>query len=253
MTAHTSYHFRAVASDGKVRTGVVSAESEKRVAQELKRQGLVPLYVGAGKPRSLNLKFPLIGGNRRKDILYFTQELSTLLTSGIPLDRALSITSELTERERFRSIVLDVLRVLKGGKSLADSLATHPEYFSDLFVNMVRAGEASGTLASIFERLAEFERTRDDLRSYIVSSMVYPGLLCLVGFGSVMILLNFVVPRFASVFEGSHLKIPTPTLMMLQVSAFVKAYGWIGITVIVSSRPGASDLYSDFSRPFMVG
>jgi general secretion pathway protein F len=233
MTAHTSFHFRAVASDGKVRTGVVSAESEKRVAQELKRQGLVPLYVGAGKPRSLNVKLPLIGGNRRKDILYFTQELSTLLTSGIPLDRALSITSELTEKERFRTIVLDVLRVLKGGKSLADSLATHPEYFSDLFVNMVRAGEASGTLASIFERLAEFERTRDDLRSYIVSSMVYPGLLCLVGFGSVMILLNFVVPRFASVFEGSHLKIPTPTLIMLQVSAFVKAYGWIGITVIV--------------------
>ena len=71
--------------------------------------------------------------------------------------------------------MLDILRVLKGGKSLADSLATHPDYFSDLYVNMVRAGEASGALAAIFERLAEFERTRDDLRSYIISSMIYPG------------------------------------------------------------------------------
>ena len=115
----------------------------------------------------------------------------------MPLDRALTITSELTERPHFRTIVLDVLRVLKGGKSLADSLATHPEYFSDLYVNMVRAGEASGALAAVFERLAEFERTRDDLRGYIISSMIYPGLLVLVGLGSILVLLNFVVPRFA--------------------------------------------------------
>ena len=95
----------------------------------------------------------------------------------MPLDRALSITSELTERPHFRTVVLDVLRVLKGGRSLADSLATHPDYFSDLYVNMVRAGEASGSLAAVFERLAEFERSRDELRSYIISSMIYPALL----------------------------------------------------------------------------
>ncbi len=82
----------------------------------------------------------------------------------MPLDRALAITGELTERPEFRLIVLDMLRVLKGGQSLADSLATHPEYFSDLFINMVRAGEAGGVLAQVFERLSEFERSRDDLR-----------------------------------------------------------------------------------------
>src|SRR5580693_10151480 len=110
-----------------------------------------------------------------------------------PLTRALSITAELTERASFRALVTDVLRILKGGKSLADSLAAHPTHFSELYVNMVRAGEASGSLALIFERLAEFERTRDDLRAYIVSSMIYPILLSLVGIGSVFILLNFVV------------------------------------------------------------
>ena len=99
--------------------------------------------------------------------------------------------------------MLDVLRVLKGGKSLADSLATHPDYFSDLYINMVRAGEASGALAAIFERLAEFERSRDDLRNYIISSMIYPALLALVGLASILLLLTFVVPRFASIFAGS--------------------------------------------------
>ena len=119
----------------------------------------------------------------------------------MPLDRALSITSELTTRAQFRTIVLDILRSIKGGKSLADALALHPAYFSDLYINMVRAGEASGSLGQIFERLSEFERSRDELRSYIVSSMIYPALLACVGVGSIFVMLNFVVPRFATHFR----------------------------------------------------
>src|SRR5499427_4508708 len=173
----TAYFFKAVASDGKMRTGALTAENDKRVATELRRQGLTPVYVGATPQAQSGLagrfSFNYTPG-RRRDVLFFTQELSTLLNSGVPVDRALAITSELTERAQFRSITMDVIRVLKGGKPLADSLATHPEYFSELYVNMVRAGEASGSLAQVFERLAEFERTRDDLRNYILSSMVYP-------------------------------------------------------------------------------
>jgi general secretion pathway protein F len=120
-----------------------------------------------------------------------------------------------------------VLRVLKGGKSLADSLAVHPEYFGDLFVNMVRAGEASGSLATVFERLAEFERSRDELRGYIISSMIYPALLVLVGLGSVVLLMNFVVPRFAAVFSESRMRIPLPTRIMLETSRIVQTWWWI--------------------------
>jgi general secretion pathway protein F len=221
----TAYHFRAVAADGKLRTGTLTAETDKSVAAELRRQGLIPVYVGLDKSSGgFELKLPSFHRGRRKDILFFTQELSTLLNAGVPLDRALSITAELTEKGPFRALVLDVVRVLKGGKSLADSLATHPTHFSELYINMVRAGEASGSLAQIFERLAEFERTRDDLRGYIVSSMIYPALLTLVGFGSIFVLLEFVVPRFALIFSDPRMKIPTPTLLMLQTSAFVQSY-----------------------------
>src|SRR5580693_4372754 len=129
-----------------------------------------------------------------------------------PLTRALSITAELTERASFRALMTDVLRILKGGRSLADSLAAHPRHFSELYVNMVRAGEASGSLQQIFERLSEFERTRDDLRGYIVSALIYPALLTLVGFGSIFILMDFVVPRFALIFNDPRMNIPTPTL-----------------------------------------
>ena len=226
-----AYHFKAVAGDGKVRAGILHADNEKTVARELRAQGLTPVYVGLERQKkSFDLKLPAFGRGRRRDVLFFTQELSTLLTSGVPVDRALTISSELTEHKEFRAIVLDVLRVLKGGKSLADSLATHPDCFSNLYVNMVRAGEASGSLAAIFERLAEFERTRDDLRGYIISSMIYPGLLAMVGLGSILVLMYFVVPRFAAVFEESRLAMPLPTKIMLEVSRWVQNYGWMVMT-----------------------
>ncbi|MGA2196621.1 MAG: type II secretion system F family protein [Bryobacteraceae bacterium] len=228
-----TFFFRAVASDGKVRNGSLSGDDEKVVARELRKQGLIPVYVGAApKGGAVEFKLPVFGARKRRNVLFFTQELSTLLSAGIPLDRAIGITAELTEQASFRFIVLDVLRVLKSGKPLAESLATHPDYFSDLYINMVRAGEASGSLAAIFERLSDFERSRDDLRNYIISSMIYPALLTAVGLGSIFILLNFVVPRFSSIFSDSHLKIPVPTAMMLEASHIVQTYWWMAASAL---------------------
>lgn len=231
----STFFFRAVASDGKVRSGSLSGDNEKLIARELRKQGLTPIYVGvAPKSSSFELKLPALGkAGKRRDVLFFTQELSTLLNSSVPLDRALSITAELTERQSFRFLILDVLRLLKSGKSFADSLGAHPEYFSDLYTNMVRAGEASGSLATIFERLSDFERTRDDLRSYIIGAMVYPALLASVGVGSIILLLTFVVPKFASIFTESTMKMPTPTRLMLQASDLLRFYWWVGAGAIV--------------------
>jgi general secretion pathway protein F len=252
----TAYFFRAVAADGKLRTGTLSADTDRQVAQELKRQGLTPVYVGLEQKAGFALKLPAFNRGKRRDILFFTQELSTLLNAGVPVDRALSITAELTERASFRSLVLDVLRLIKGGKALADSLAAHPSYFSELYVNMVRAGEASGSLAQIFDRLAEFERTRDDLRGYIVSSLIYPGLLTVVGFGSIIVLLEFVVPRFAVIFSDPRITIPAPTLMLLTVSRYLQQYGLVAGAAVIAMliaftsyiRTPAGGLWWDASR-----
>src|SRR3954469_10340440 len=148
----TTFFFRAVAADGKPRTGTVTAETDKLVDVELRRQGLIPVSIGLEKAaKGFELKLPTFNRGKRADVLFFTQELSTLLNAGVPLDRALSITAELTTHADFRSLVLDVTRLLKGGKSLADSLAVHPTHFSNLYTNMVRAGEVSGSLAQIFD------------------------------------------------------------------------------------------------------
>ncbi|MBM3760600.1 MAG: type II secretion system protein GspF [Acidobacteria bacterium] len=234
----TTFQFKAVTHDGKLRTGSYTAQSEKLVASELRRQGLTPTYIGVGKPTGFELKMPEFGGGKRRDVLFFTQELATLLSSSVPIDRALSIVSELTERPAFRAIVLDILRLLKGGKSLADSLATHPSYFSDLYINMVRAGEASGSLATVFQRLSNFERNRDELRGYILSSMMYPLLLGLTGLGAIVVLMYYVVPKFATIFEGGRMVIPLPTLIMLRTSEFLQAWGWLIALVLAASITG---------------
>ncbi len=224
----STFHFRAVTADGKSRIGTLTAESEKLAASELKRQGLLPVYVGVRPQSRGEFKLPNFQFGKRRAILFFTQEIATLLSAGVPLDRALSITSELGESEEFRTVTNDVLRAIKGGRSFADALGTRPDYFSEIYVNMVRAGEASGSLAAIFERLSEYERTRDELRGYVTSAMVYPALLATVGSASIFLLLYFVVPRFAAVFSESRMKIPTPTLILIQTSDIVKSYGgWV--------------------------
>ncbi|MBI4892377.1 MAG: type II secretion system F family protein [Acidobacteria bacterium] len=229
----TAYHFRAVSGDGKSRTGVLNAPDEKKAALELRRQGLIPLYVGLSPQGRTEFAMPKLQLGKRRDVLYFTQEMSTLLSAGIPLDRALSIVGELSERAEFRALVQDVLRTVKGGRSLADALATKSSHFPEIYVNMVRAGEASGSLSAIFERLSEYEKTRDELRGYIVSSMVYPALLTVVGLGSIFVLMYFVVPRFASAFTASNMRVPAMTQALLDVSNWVRAYGhWMILGLI---------------------
>jgi hypothetical protein len=210
-----SFHYRAVTGTGQWQEGTRQGTSDKAVARDLQSMGLVPVYVGvseAGAPRSQNWLALIRGksephsgqslwlslaGRRAtgRDRLLFTQELATLLNAGVPLDRALSICSELTESKFFRTIVADVLRQVKSGKSLADALEAQGKVFSKLHVNMVRAGQASGSLHVVLQRLAEFEESSAEWRAHLISSMIYPALLTLVAIASILVLMNFVVPR----------------------------------------------------------
>jgi len=225
----STFFFRAVTASGQVRTGNLTAGSPQQAAGELRKQGLTPVFIGAEAQKALGFKLPEFGRGQRRAVLFFTQEMATLLSSGIPLDRALSIATELTDQQRFKFVVQDVLRLIKGGKSLGDALAQHPSCFSGLYVNMVRAGEASGSLAQVFERLSEFERTRDDLRSYIIGSLVYPALLAVVGMASVLVIMYYVVPKFAQVFESGTLKMPLPTRILIETSAAIRTWGWVAL------------------------
>ncbi len=224
----TSFEYKAVNKEGKHFDGLLEAIDRGAAAFTVRNMGLIPLDIRESRTKSSALKLPRIRFERitRKDILFFTEELSTLVSAGLPLDRSLAITRELAPKHALRLIIDDLLKQIKGGKSLAESLAAHPKHFSRLYVSMVRAGEAGGVLDVILDRLSEFERTADELRSYLTASLVYPVLLSAVGIGSLGILFYFVIPRFATIFEDIGAEIPTSTLFMLTISSFMTSYWW---------------------------
>ena len=234
----STFFYRALAPDGKVQTGTLASEDGRLAARELQRQGLTPVYVGTSKPANWSFALPKWGGGRLQDVLRFTEGTATLLNAGVPIDRGLSIVGEMTERPEFRTIVAEILRSIRSGKSFAESLAEHEEHFSELYVSMIRAGEVSGSLALVMDRLAAFERARDELRRYIISSLTYPALLILVASGSIFVILRYVVPRFAAAFQSSSIEMPLPMQVLMNVSEGIGTYGLPGILLFLLAMVG---------------
>ncbi len=234
-----TFTYKAVNDEGRFAEGRLEAADTRAAASRLQAMGLIPVSIDEPADRKkkslrgLNLQWVT-----KRDILYFTEELTTLVRAGLPLDRALAVTAELTAKPALRAVVLDVLKQIKGGKSLAESLASHPKHFSRLYVNMIRAGEAGGVLDVILERLAEFERSADEMRSYLAASLVYPCLLTAVGIGSVGILFYFVIPKFAAIFQDLGVPVPPATHVLLAISVFTTSYWWLALLLMAGAVAG---------------
>jgi general secretion pathway protein F len=227
-----TFRYKAVNAQGSFSEGQIDAADTRIAAFQLQNMGLIPVSIEA--PFGHRSTAPKIYLRRisRKDILFFTEELSTLVRAGLPLDRSLTITAELTTKPALRAVINDVLKEIKGGKSLAEALATHPKQFTRLYVNMVRAGEAGGVLDVILARLVEFERSADELRSYLIAALIYPVLLTGVGVASIGILMYFVIPKFAGIFEEMGAAVPPATLAMLWMSRMTTSYWWVALLAI---------------------
>src|SRR5262245_43193000 len=227
------FSYKAVNAEGKFAEGRLEAADSRAATFRLQSMGLIPVSIdepskvaGRAMPRLYLQRIT------HKDILFFTEELSTLINAGLPLDRSLAITAELAAKPALRGVVNNVLKEIKGGKSLAEGLAMHPKHFSRLYVNMIRAGEAGGVLDVILDGLVEFHRSAYELRSYLITALIYPALLVAVGLASVSGLLFFVIPRFATIFEDMGAAIPPATQLLLTVSSLTRSYWWVLLLVI---------------------
>jgi type II secretory pathway component PulF len=228
-----TFFYKAVAGSGTVVDGTMDGADDRTIALRLQDMGLVPIQIGTRKsdqPLKMNFRWRFRKAGT-KEVLFFTQELSTLINAGLPLDRSLAICKQLSDRPKLQSLVGNVLQGIQQGKTFADSLANHPQTFSKLYINMVRAGEVSGSLPLVLDRLVEFQQSADELRSYLISSLIYPALLSLVGGASIVILLNFVIPKFAQVFQDAGKTLPLPTQILLTTSDFSKSYWWVFLAV----------------------
>ncbi|HXK59098.1 MAG TPA: type II secretion system F family protein [Acidobacteriota bacterium] len=229
------FEYKAVTPEGKVVEGTLEAADEQTVMTRLREQGQLPIRVVSSEAGGTWSIFSRRKRVPRADLLVFTQELSTLLKAGLPLDRSLSILSELTENQYLREIVKDVLREVKAGKSLSEAFGAYPHVFPKVYVNMIKAGEVGGALDEILMRLSEYLERSEELRSYFVSALIYPAILAGVGAASIIIMITFVIPKFAEIFENAGAPIPLPMKIMLGISGFLTSYWWLLVGLIFGS------------------
>jgi type II secretory pathway component PulF len=233
------FAYKAVSAQGKVAEGRLDASDKRAAVCQLETMGLIPVSVEEPSvPRVSILSKVSLRSVSRKDILFFTEELSTLVHAGLPLDRTLSIAAQTARKPALRAVIENALQQIQGGKSLAEAFAGHPRHFSRMYVNMIRAGEAGGVLDPILARLVEFERAADELRGYLIASLIYPCLLASVGLGSIGILFYFVIPKFATIFQDAGAAIPAGTMVLLWISEATIKYWWVALAVFIAGITG---------------
>ena len=222
------FEYKAVAPNGETVRGTMEAATMDLVVLKLQEAGNIPLHAqesGSGGFSLSSLRLSRRGMNSR-EVSQFTQQLSTLLSAGLPLDRSLHVLMDLSENERVQSTVTDIRDRVREGGSLSDALEEQHGAFNRLFVNMVRAGEVGGTLDVTLSRLTDYLERSRDLKDSVISALIYPILLLLLAAGSLILLLVYVIPQFTPIFEELGGDLPLITKIVLGVGAILQNFWW---------------------------
>ncbi|MBX6363079.1 MAG: type II secretion system F family protein [Gemmatimonadetes bacterium] len=219
--------------NGEIQTGELDVASRDDVVGTLRRQRLTPIKIEEKKAAGRGIT--LGSGVGTRDVVIFTRQFATMINSGLPLVQSLDILAKQTENKVLRATIQQVLYDVEAGQTLADAMRGHKKIFSELYVNMVAAGEAGGILDTILLRLATFLEKADALRRKIKGAMIYPGVITSVAVGAVAILLIFVIPTFQTMFDSAGVPLPGPTQFVIALSKILKSYWWACILAIAGT------------------
>jgi type IV pilus assembly protein PilC len=244
------YTYKAKKTGGEVVSGSLNSQTEQEAVGELRRQGLVVISLAVGKGAasskdgksssffsfSLGKKATASSKARLKsqDMVVFTRQLSTMISSGIPLVEAIEILAEQTSNLGFRAALDEVTANVRAGKDLSQALSQHPRIFPSIYINMIKAGEASGQLDVVLSRLAEYQEASEKLKGEIKSAMTYPVVSLVMVLGITLFLLVFIIPKFRDMFSSMNVKLPAITKGLLATSIFLREYTayWLGGMIV---------------------
>ncbi|QNP49896.1 type II secretion system inner membrane protein GspF [Diaphorobacter aerolatus] len=249
-----AFSFEALDAAGQTRKGTIDADSPKAARSLLRAQALVPLAVDALASNTPAGQAPSFGQRlltrpvfNSTQLAIWTRQLAGLVVSGLPLERALSALSEEADTERQHHLVAALRSEVNSGSTFAKALSQHPREFSDIYCAVIGAGEQSGHLGEVLDKLADDLEQRQALRAKLIGASLYPAIVTLVAIVIVLFLVGYVVPQVANVFAGSKRALPMLTVAMLTISDLVRNYGWLMLGGVVLfavfmrtalSRPG---------------
>lgn len=239
------FHYRAADQAGKVIEGTMEAEAEGGVIARLHEMGCIPLQIAAPNQlstarASLSLSNPFREKVGARQLLHFTQELSTLLGAGLPLDRSLSVLSSLVEGKEFRRVIAALLEAVRAGKALSGAMSEYPKIFPRLYVNMIGAGESGGVLDKVLKHLCEYLERSIEFKEEVKAALVYPVSLAVVSGLSLLVLFIYVIPRFSVIFQDVGDALPLLTVWVIGFSGLLTRYGWIILLGLAGCAAGVA-------------
>jgi general secretion pathway protein F len=242
------YEYTALDAGGKKHKGVLDADSLAAARQKIRQIGKYPVEIKETVPKGRKGGRTAIGGLfsilqtgsriRQQDVHAATRQLATLLGAGIPLVPALNGLIEQTGNKSLQTIITQIKDAVNEGNSLTSALSEHPKLFSKVYVNMVHAGETSGSLDVVLERLAEFGERQQAMRSRISAALIYPIFMALVGVGVLFALITFIVPSITKVFIERNQALPLPTTLLISVSGFLQHWWWLAVLAVIAAFLG---------------
>jgi general secretion pathway protein F len=235
-----AFEYTAVDPAGKQHRGVLEGDTARQVRQQLRDKNLLPLNVieSAQKESTRQSSFSIGKGLSAGDLAVLTRQLATLVQSSMPLEEALAAIGEQNDNARLQSIVLGVRARIREGYTFADGLKDFPRAFPDIYRATVDAGEQSGHLDAVLERLADYTESRQELVQKIRNAMIYPAVLVTFCFAIVTLMMTYVVPKVVTVFTNTGEDLPGPTAMLISISDFLQNYGWLVGLIIVAAVYG---------------
>src|SRR5437588_9015536 len=219
------YTYSARAINGELKNATIDAPSREEAVAQLRKQRLNVVKIDEATKKKR------MGSIKMRDIVIFTRQFSTMINSGLPLVQALDILATQSENQALKDTTRGVVFDVESGNTVADALRKHPKAFSDLYVNMVAAGEAGGILDTILMRLAIFMEKNDALVRKVKGAMIYPGVIMSVAGIAITVLLVFVIPTFQSMFASANIPLPLPTRIVIEMSKLLKGYWWLVLAV----------------------
>lgn len=232
-----TFYYEATTREGNIVTGTVVVATESLAVDRIQDMGYYPLKVNKVVKHDNVINRLLSSVRNRtttKDVMLVTYQLGVLLDAGFTLDKSLTILSEMSEKERLKEMVNDILSQVKGGRSFSDALSKYPSAFPLFYVNMIKAGEAGGFLESTVSRMAAYLENTEGLKEEVRSALVYPIILSIIGGAAVIVLLTFVVPQFTKIFADMGRELPLPTVILLAVSNTMVKFWWVIVFFITA-------------------
>src|SRR5437867_1468067 len=234
-----TFTYTARAFNGDLRTATIDASSRDDVIAQLRKQRLSVVKIDQDATKKIGR-----GSIKTRDVVIFTRQFSTMINSGLPLVQALTILAEQTDNQALAEVTKRVVFDVESGNTVADALSKHPRAFTNLYVNMVAAGEAGGILDTILLRLATFLEKNDALVRKVKGAMIYPGVIITVAAAAICILLIFVIPTFQSMFASANLELPLPTRIVIGMSNVLLGYWWVMLGAVGGAIFGIKSYYA---------